>query len=642
MLAAVEERVSPEYLRYVVEASCVDRLEPARIQGRGHAGGAPRLGLRRAGAARPGLADVVEEPVPVDAWRFRGGWVEAGGTRYDAVSMGGGPGALARGVAGELVRRRSRRAPGAGLLDVAGRVVLVRTGAKRERLWPYHFGLEARPPRRGGGRHVLRPGRPVVPGDARARALRAMRTGRHRRSRSWAGRRGSASSGTREKRVRGGHPRPPRPGTRRQRRRIPAGRGRGSPLIVGGHHDGWFDAAFDDATGVAVTLALARAFVEANLRPRHPIAFVSHTAEEYGVAWSRFDWCYGAWYQITETRRSWSSRAPFYLNVEGSGLPYALRADAPPELAGFVRGILRRAARDGLLPHGFRLAEPNTFTEVWTFLAAGVPGINVSSFAEPWYRADYHTQYDTIERLDFAYLAGLTRVFARILLAADADPDGILAYDSARATSAAGSSRARRRAVRVLSSSGRSPACGGCAAGRPSPPSDGAFTASTPREARRIRTCRLSTTSWRSSTRLRRSGQAGRPRRRATRPASVSTGSAPICRPRRSRSSSSARAAMPRARAGRGRGARPGPESLGRARLVAGRARRQAVRSVGRAEPAETSRAREAGARPPAGADGCGRRRADTRAAAAAGRRPALRIAMAAGGVSRRRAAAFP
>jgi Iap family predicted aminopeptidase len=130
---------------------------------------------------------------------------------------------------------------------------------------------------------------------------------------------------------------------------------------MAGHHDGWFGGAFDDASGVAVTLALARAFAAAGVRPRHPVAFVSHTAEEYGIADSLYDWCYGAWYQIVVEHPEWAARSPFYLNVEGSGShgdPFTV--DAPPELAGWVRRVLRRATADGLLPHGHALGAPST------------------------------------------------------------------------------------------------------------------------------------------------------------------------------------------------------------------------------------------------------------------------------------------
>ena len=48
---------------------------------------------------------------------------------------------------------------------------------------------------------------------------------------------------------------------------------------------------------------------------------------------------------------------------------------------------------------------PNTWTEVWPFLAAGIPGINVSTFTTEFDRTEYHTQYDTTEKVDFEYLA---------------------------------------------------------------------------------------------------------------------------------------------------------------------------------------------------------------------------------------------
>src|SRR5690242_17459992 len=51
-----------------------------------------------------GLEAVVEEPVPVDAWRLRDAYVEAGGERYECASFGGVPETGKRGVRGELVR----------------------------------------------------------------------------------------------------------------------------------------------------------------------------------------------------------------------------------------------------------------------------------------------------------------------------------------------------------------------------------------------------------------------------------------------------------------------------------------------------------------------------------------------------------
>jgi hypothetical protein len=88
----------------------------------------------------------------------------------------------------------------------------------------------------------------------------------------------------------------------------------------------------------------------------------------------------------------------------------------PPELTAWVRRHCRAAERDGLLPHGWKLGRPNTWTEVWPFLAAGIPGINVSTFTDEFDRTEYHTQYDTADKLDFDYLAKLTELCGRLLL----------------------------------------------------------------------------------------------------------------------------------------------------------------------------------------------------------------------------------
>ena len=405
-------KFSPEYLRHVVE-----RLESF---------GSHPLGFRVAGTPEErkatrfiagemrglGLVDVVEEPVPVDGWRLQEAFVELeDGSRFECASFGGVPETGRRGVSGELVRvgRGGRRQ--LDRLDVAGKIALVEWQVAR--LWPYHVGLELG--LRGAEAMIVYcpPGGPfyqapdalgTFDGIWHAEAPPCV-TIRKEDAPKLHGRvkvvlRAPLLRGAEAANVVG----------------ILPGRRRGAPLIAAGHHDGWFGAAFDDASGVAVTLELARAFQEAGLKPERSIAFVSHTAEEYGIANSSYDWCYGAWYQVVAEHREWTTSSPFYLNVEGSGRPEPFTVDAPPELAPRMREICRDAERDGLLPHGWKLGRPNTWTEVWPFLAAGIPGINVSTFTDAFDRTEYHTQFDTTEGVDFDYLAKLTEVCSRMLL----------------------------------------------------------------------------------------------------------------------------------------------------------------------------------------------------------------------------------
>jgi Iap family predicted aminopeptidase len=406
-------RIDRDYLRYVVE-----RLESF---------GSHPLGFRVAGTPEErqatrfiaaemrdaGLQDVVEEPVPVDAWRLREAFVElADGSRLECASFGGVPGTGRRGVSGELVRvgRGGRRQLDG--LDVGGKIVLV--DWVEQRLWPYHVGIElglrgaramiVQAPR-GGPYYQARSALGTFDGIWHAEAPCVV-TIRREDARKLGGRLrvvldAPLTEGAEAANVVGVLP----------------GRNGGPASIVGGHHDGWFRAAFDDASAVAMTLALARA----GLEPKRPLIFVSHTAEEYGIARSSYDWCYGAWYQIAVEHREWATAAGFYLNLEGCGRPRdPFTVDTPPELRAWARRLLRRAARDGLLPHGHAIARPTTWTEVWPFLAAGIPALNVSTFTEEFDRTQYHTQYDTSGRVDFRYLARLTEVAGRLLLEADA------------------------------------------------------------------------------------------------------------------------------------------------------------------------------------------------------------------------------
>jgi Iap family predicted aminopeptidase len=406
-----------QYLRYVVDELAAFGSHPLgfRVAGTPEERAATKFIARELRNA--GLSEVVEEPVPVDAWRLQEAYVESGKNRYECASFGGVPETGARGVRGELVdvgrggRRQLDR------VDIAGKIALV--DWQVQPLWPYHVGLELGlrgakamvvVAREGGPYYQAAEALGAFDGIWHAEAPPCVTLRREDAAKLRGGDevhvvlRAPLTAGVDAANVVGVLP----------------GRRNVAPNVVAGHHDGWFRAAFDDASAVAVTLALARGFTDAKIQLERPLAFVSHTAEEYGIANSSYDWCYGAWYQIVEEHREWSTDSGFYLNIEGSGRTDPFIVDSPPELVRWLRSTCRRATREGLLPHGYKFAAPTTWTEVWPFLAAGVPGINVSTFTNEFDRTEYHTQYDTAERIDFDYLARLTEVCARMLLEADA------------------------------------------------------------------------------------------------------------------------------------------------------------------------------------------------------------------------------
>jgi hypothetical protein len=373
-----------------------------------------------------GLTDVAVEEVSVDGWRFLGASLDAVGDRIEASSMGGVPPTPREGIEARLVDAggaEPRRLDG---LDLTAAIALV--DWKREALPLSDIALElglrgaigvvANCPE--GGDFYQSPGvigsfdghwhdgapPMILIAKEDAAALRVALPERARMTlhaeRTPDGR-GANAVGTL------------------------AGETGTAPIVIGAHHDGWFRAAFDNASGVAAMLAVAEGLTAVGHQPRHSLCFTSRTAEEYGIENSPFDWCIGAWRQVQDTHPEWGARAPFHLCVEASGHPdMRLLVEAPAELAGWVRASARSARREGWIPTSWRVAKPGTGTELWPLLVSGVPGISVLTWEKSFMRTDYHTPRDTSGLLDFGHLERLTRFYAYLLLQADADPNAIL------------------------------------------------------------------------------------------------------------------------------------------------------------------------------------------------------------------------
>jgi hypothetical protein len=187
-------------------------------------------------------------------------------------------------------------------------------------------------------------------------------------------------------------------------------------VILGDHTDSWFTGGMDDTSGAAATLVLADAFKKAydqlGAKPERTLIFTTHEAEEYGILNAYYDWCYGAWLQITQTHPKWVGKSVAYLNFElmgMAGLP--LTINLAPEMASFVHNVL--AQNNAKLPWGFKVTPiPHSWADHWMFTAAGIPGIELATSTAEWDAAYYHNQFDTISIIDRTYLRQLWEVFS--------------------------------------------------------------------------------------------------------------------------------------------------------------------------------------------------------------------------------------
>lgn len=413
-----------------------------------------------------GLDDCGIERVRVDGWRLRGASVALrGGRSFEASAMGGTPGTGGKGVTAPLVdvgrgdRRTLRR------LDVAGRIALVDWDklAYHPRLAGLELGLR-------GVRGLIVNCPPGGPYYQAPEALGSFHSQWHEGMPPFVMIRKEDAT-----RIRAACARAPQVVTLTLDAVLDRDAtgfnsigylGQGDPrrpIVIGAHHDCWNRGAWDNTTGVAAMIVIAEALQQAGVRPHHRLAFSSRTGEEYGMAGSDFDWCVGAWEQIARTHPEWGARAPFHLCIEASGNPRMRTIMlTPPELARWSRAACRTAEARGWLSTGWYSDVPATGTEQWPFMIRGVPGVAAFNW-ETWFsKAEYHTTFDTISRLDFEHLARMTRFFAYLLLMADRDPDGILdhrarARDVLRATRDCGvpTSGIERAAARHATRRGR-------------------------------------------------------------------------------------------------------------------------------------------------------------------------------------------
>ncbi len=181
-------------------------------------------------------------------------------------------------------------------------------------------------------------------------------------------------------------------------------------MIIGDHYDKWWYGASDNGCGVARLLGIAKAMVDSGYRPERTFVFLATDAEEYGWQDAEFDWGLGAWWAIFVQHPDWAGRTRGYFNLEGGcdAGATSISAYGNPETATFRQGLLplfdewfgshapwsayyypAKVQTDSF---------PTTWADIFSFGAAGVPVMDISSSRSLQYSGySYHTQMDTME-----------------------------------------------------------------------------------------------------------------------------------------------------------------------------------------------------------------------------------------------------
>jgi hypothetical protein len=196
-------------------------------------------------------------------------------------------------------------------------------------------------------------------------------------------------------------------------------------IVVAAHKDSYFYAALDDLGGVVCAMTMAKAIKMSGYTPARSITFLFTTGEEYGAINSYYDWLIGAWHAITKRHPTWAGTTALMLNLETMAMTDALmETRATPEVKGAIDKAA--AARPALVPNGYNVKNVNCWNDQWTFTAAGVPSIYVRARTPEYGSKWYHTDYDTLDLMDYEYMGKINKLVWGVVKKFD---KGLLPYD---------------------------------------------------------------------------------------------------------------------------------------------------------------------------------------------------------------------
>jgi len=208
----------------------------------------------------------------------------------------------------------------------------------------------------------------------------------------------------------------------------------GQMVAINSHHDAYFRAGLDDTSAVAAETTIAKAMKISGYKPKRTIVFFSTTGEEYAYTNAYYEWCIGAWWAATHSHTEWAGRVVGLVNLESQGERDGLfQFRVPADLRPWVKSVAD--ANPDLLTNDYRISGPSSWTDMWTFMAAGIPAFTTSTTDGTGYYSShfYHTQYDTADMIDWPYFGRLAKLHYKLVTAL-ADTNKLLPYGlSARA-----------------------------------------------------------------------------------------------------------------------------------------------------------------------------------------------------------------
>ncbi len=376
-----------------------------------------------------GLSNVKVERMTGDGWLFNGGSVEVSGNNLDASfavsSLGSVPGTPRNGVTGEVVFVGYGTAPEYAGLDVQGKIVFAWWNYDALGVWPNMIASEATVHgakaaiiasgpghiwyQDGGGKalgsndgecSVTLCAPMVVISKNDADALKSALA------------RGPVQATVKLDATN------LMDATGYQAIGQIDGTGRPDKVIVlTAHHDAWFTSAADDSVAIGMMLAVAKAVKDSGYQPYYTWVFAPVTGEEYGLANAYADWLQGAWHRVSQSHTEWSNDAVAVLNWESHAPPYPLTVNLSHEILASTQASLFDSQTGGMVGLA-KLYDVFSWTDGFVYEVTGTPSMTFGAVGVDYWQR-YHTDYDSLETLDFPSLLPTFRAEAKVALELD-------------------------------------------------------------------------------------------------------------------------------------------------------------------------------------------------------------------------------
>ena len=194
-------------------------------------------------------------------------------------------------------------------------------------------------------------------------------------------------------------------------------------IFLGAHYDGFFHSYQDDALGVGIILAIAKAIIDSGQRPEYTIGLIMHGAEEFGASDSHYDWCTGSWNQTTNMENSdWLDKIKLFANIDAVNPDKKdCLVQASPELHDFFEDLFTmRQYESGKWYEKYNVEDVGgPWSDDYSYFMKGIPIVICGRGKSQWRSNHYHTQFDNSEMLDVDFCQNISELYMLILSSFD-------------------------------------------------------------------------------------------------------------------------------------------------------------------------------------------------------------------------------